>query len=428
MDATLSRPNLSRLLAADRTDCRFAAFVLSSLIYAVYGEPTPDRFGWAEIFVGVLLVYAAGIGAALSCLRFQTAGLCLWQNTGKIFLIYGMVVPVSVGIIKANDPLLIVRDVIPFVFIFIPLFFGPLIWKKEVYGAVTCRVLVFIGLMFSLRAIMPALSGSSGGGNWLTFALSDPAYLVNAPTVLFSAILLSGLAGKSIYQAVSFRSFVRSGIFLALAAVPFATMVLLTQRAGLGLIAVSFFFLSCIALVRSPAKAVAPLLLSGGILFIFGDDIQAILHLFAMKTSLVGLNMRMQEAVAVLDLLNSSLRDTLFGTGWGGTLKSPAVAGMDVNFTHSLITTYLLKTGIIGTIFVIVYLAGLANTLFRILFHNPVLAVALAAPFFIDVFLYASFKSLDFGLILLLIAAQQNRLSSMSKGAINAVSNSGGDR
>jgi hypothetical protein len=41
--------------------------------------------------------------------------------------------------------------------------------------------------------------------------------------------------------------------------------------------------------------------------------------------------------------------------------------------------------------------------LIRLVFREPVIGLALAAPIFIDVFLYASFKSLDFGLMLLLI-------------------------
>jgi hypothetical protein len=49
------------------------------------------------------------------------------------------------------------------------------------------------------------------------------------------------------------------------------------------------------------------------------------------------------------------------------------------------------------------YLFRLGVLLTRLMRVEPLLAAALAGPLLIDVFLYASFKSLDFGLLLLLI-------------------------
>ncbi len=60
------------------------------------------------------------------------------------------------------------------------------------------------------------------------------------------------------------------------------------------------------------------------------------------KTELVGVNMRWQEAAAVFDRLGDNFWAILFGRGWGATVASPAVGGMTVNFTHSLLTSYWL--------------------------------------------------------------------------------------
>ena len=49
------------------------------------------------------------------------------------------------------------------------------------------------------------------------------------------------------------------------------------------------------------------------------------------------------------------------------------------------------------------YLFRLGSIILELLFYRPVIALALAGPFLIDIFLYASFKSLDFGLVLLLV-------------------------
>ena len=53
---------------------------------------------------------------------------------------------------------------------------------------------------------------------------------------------------------------------------------------------------------------------------------------------------------------------------------------------------------------VALYLLTLGAGIWRILWVYPVGALAVAGPFLIDITLYASFKSLDFGLLLALIA------------------------
>ncbi len=85
-------------------------------------------------------------------------------------------------------------------------------------------------------------------------------------------------------------------------------------------------------------------------------------------------------------------------------VQSPAVGGLTVNFTHSFLTTYWLKTGLCGLALALLYLARLGRMLASIAPRRPLLAGAMAGPLLIDVTLYASFKSLDFGLVLLLIA------------------------
>ncbi|HEY0901002.1 MAG TPA: hypothetical protein VGD95_02655, partial [Micavibrio sp.] len=94
----------------------------------------------------------------------------------------------------------------------------------------------------------------------------------------------------------------------------------------------------------------------------------------------------------------------LWGQGWGAGLVSPAVGPDMVNYTHNLFTTYLLKGGLVAVALVFIYLVGLCRGLWPLIWAHPVRALAVAAPFFIDITLYASFKSLDFGLLLLLIA------------------------
>ena len=53
------------------------------------------------------------------------------------------------------------------------------------------------------------------------------------------------------------------------------------------------------------------------------------------------------------------------------------------------------------------YLFALFKKVWGLILTQPALALALTAPFLIDVFLYASYKSLDFGMLLLLIGTCQ---------------------
>ncbi len=115
------------------------------------------------------------------------------------------------------------------------------------------------------------------------------------------------------------------------------------------------------------------------------------------------INMRWAEASAVIHEISASLPTMIFGKGWGATIASPAVGGVTVNFTHCLLTTYWLKTGLVGLFLALLYLFHIGVLLMRLLKVNPVMAVALGGPLAIDVLLYASFKSLDFGLVLLLV-------------------------
>ena len=116
------------------------------------------------------------------------------------------------------------------------------------------------------------------------------------------------------------------------------------------------------------------------------------------------MNMRSAEWASVWAEVSAHPINLLSGKGWGATFSSPAVADIDVNFTHGLLSSLLLKTGLIGLVLGVVYLGMLGRSGLKMFKMCPVIIIALGSPILIDVFLYASFKSLDFGLLLLLFA------------------------
>ena len=134
---------------------------------------------------------------------------------------------------------------------------------------------------------------------------------------------------------------------------------------------------------------------------LFGE----VFELFLLKSERVGVNMRFEELRAVWGAISVHPLSVLFGLGWGAHFSSPAVADIDVQFTHGLLSSALLKTGIIGLLLHAAFIISLLKMLCVHFRKHVVFAVALGGPVLIDVFLYASFKSLDFGLVLMLIPA-----------------------
>jgi hypothetical protein len=337
---------------------------------------------------------------------FYPAGAA-WQKAAQRLALYGLTIPVLGGLVCGASPAAMLRDIVPFLFLLLPLFAGTLIAARESCRRLLTASTVMAGLIFAFRVVAPVIEGQEAHG--------DPLYLANAPTVLFAGLLLTGLAGRELWRGATLYRVCRAAALAATAFLPLAAMALTLQRASLGMMvlyAAVFLFLS---LLRHPARAALPLL-AAAILIVAGWEAAApVLHAAAEKTTLVGVNMRWQEALAVFDRLSDSFLPLLFGRGWGATVASPAVGGMTVGFTHSLITSYWLKTGLCGLVLVLLYLFQMALLLAGFLPVRSLLAAAVALPLLIDVTLYASFKSLDFGLILLLIPLWADKVATKSR-------------
>jgi hypothetical protein len=230
-------------------------------------------------------------------------------------------------------------------------------------------------------------------------------YFSNAPTVLFAALFVWGLGAQKFVTSSFGRGFLIF-IFCAVATIFICLPVAMTaQRASLGYAALYIVVMAALSFARAPYRMAGMVALSVLALLPFVPAFAEVIDVLLQKTRLVGFNARAQEFSAVWDTVTSSPWSVLFGMGWGGTFESPAVAGIRVNYTHSLLSSLILKTGIAGLLLGGTYLLGLSRLLWRGMRQNPVLGFALAGPFLIDVLFYASFKSFDFGLILLLISA-----------------------
>jgi hypothetical protein len=200
---------------------------------------------------------------------------------------------------------------------------------------------------------------------------------------------------------------IRSACFVVAAAcfvfVPLLAMAFTLQRASLGWAGLSFLVFGAVGCWRAPLRMLVFLPLAGVLLFFRHDQVFTVFELLSHKTAIYGVNKRGMEMAAVWREISGTPLSMIFGTGWGGTFESPAVGGARINFTHSFISATMLKTGFAGLFFAVAYMSGFFVQVYRLLSRDIILTMALAGPLFIDVFLYASYKWLDFGLLLLLI-------------------------
>ena len=365
------------------------ALLLAIVLYGAFGSPTPDHPGVFEAALAALLFVSVGVSGLWLSLRLNLAAP-LWVVTGQALFVFGLTVPLIGGVVGGHDLSMIARDMAAFIFVVLPLFFI----RQSSFTPVLYAVMG-LGLLFALRSYFDLPYVASGHALF---------YLANAPTVLFAAIAFAGFAIDGFVRRFSVSSIFRAAALLGLSALCLLPMIETQQRASLGAFVMSIGLLLLVLLWRRPRRSSFVLVAVLGAAFAYSGQLLGVFEDLSRKTALVGVNMRAEEWAAVWQEVSSSPMSVIFGRGWGAMFSSPAVADITVNYTHGLASSLLLKTGLMGLALGMTYLFLLGKDLYPLFKKSPVLSVSLAVPVVIDVFLYASFKSLDFGLMLLLMS------------------------
>lgn len=385
----------------------FLFFALAIVIYALLGSPTPDNPGLVEIIVAALLILAVGTGGLRGVVDLRLERTVFLKGLQILFLC-GLILPTVSAVYYGNDTMLIARDLAAFAFIGLPLFLSEKYAANETVSRLLPFLAVFAGIAFALRTLIPAFN--------IWIPQDELLYLSNSPLALFAGVFLGGVLWNSLL-APTRKTVVISLLCLAALAVLVAAMLLDVQRATIAAIFVTIAILALFSLVASPRRAALPIviLLSLAVLLypLFSETAQVI----AQKTAAVGLNMRTQEALAVFNALAAEPESLFIGRGWGSVFSSPAVAGLDVNYTHSFLTTMALKGGLIMLGLSLLAVLTALYEIFLIFQRDRVQGLSLFWPLVIPVLLYASHKSLDFGVILLLIGVWSTRLQALRTAA-----------
>lgn len=362
---------------------RHVSMALAFGLYAVFSSPTPDIYRFTELAIFILLIFSV---------KLHIGNM---PGSGIILLIYGLSVPFITSLVKGYDFFLILRDFIPFLFLLMPLFFQ---YQNKQDRNFLVWLAAGIGFAFALRSLL-AFGPRLWSPSLWSGAPPDLLYLANSPEVLFSSVWLGALA------FTSHRNIVLRLLFFILAVVSAWAMAAAMQRASLAYIALCgaiSFFVSC---YQKPVKAFALFLmiLCGG--FILWPVISDIFLQLSIKTHLVGLNSRSEEVKAVINQLAASPWNFIFGLGWGAEIENPAVGGLRVGYTHSLASALLLKSGLLGLSLFLLYGFYMLKNAWPDLIEDKRYLFALAGPLLIGFLLYASYKSIGYGLLLLILAS-----------------------
>lgn len=403
----------------------------------VIGSPMPPTITWLEITMGCGLLIG-GIFLAGSVIRQvhqqNTAKWCLGLSALLFFL------PLCAGLMRGHAWSDMARDVIPLLFLLaVPIL---LIYSTQAHDKIALRklvtsALVFVGICTAITFFVGAISlfGSTskmlstitGGlaqfdalhGTQVTQVtqILQPSEIerynkisviflkLYDPAMLFAAIFLGSWG--VVLMMESWRRWL-PGLILACmgATIAYGFMIV-------GLRAYTVFFALAILTVsltkwreRGMYTRLFPVILVACV--VLWPQIQSILQLLWVKQQAVGTNGKAEEWWAVITTIYASPQSLLFGIGWGGVFENP-ILGKTTRFTHSMLSFYLLKTGIIG-LGILLTVIGLLLLHFQKIrsrghwdITGLILLVSCIPPLLIGALFQPTYKMLSYGLILALL-------------------------
>lgn len=401
-------------------------FIAALLLYPTISNPFPSNIGIAEILIGFLFVLSIDYNYLLPLdprpfsLKFD------YLAPLQIILFILLFIPTLVIIISSKFTLSdYIRDVVPFLYIFIPYFYYSLIYSEFKWYLCLPWIISLMGSILSFRYLY-AIYAAHGLAPFLSIGNAsyrdDLLYLTYDSSAHFSAIFL--LSSSTLL--ISKRKYVLSTLVFLLGMLSFLGNLLVAQRAPTFLTIFSVFIFLVITFARSKKTYFITLALFGfSILLImsiqFNDLLSTLLFdseklpIFSKlleKQEKFGLNSKDSELYTVLGIVLSSATNLLFGIGWGSVFQDPIIPEVEVSFTHSAFTYFLLKTGLLGLVCFIAYLfiifkSFFGNSIFRLpttnefMTHKTLVFLSALPAIIIGVFFQVSYKTLSFGVVLL---------------------------
>lgn len=368
------------------TPWQAVAFLCGMLFYALFSSPTPESMGTAEGFIAICFL-----------LSLQPTNM-LSRPFEAICLLCAIVIPTLTGFIIGNDVRDMSRDIVALSFFFLPLLYGERIAQTNIPFQ---KTLAACGVIFAIRTIIPYQDILMTPSLWGNGPPADLMYLANSPEVLFA-----GLTGvRLLFKELMEGAYQKMIVPLCLIFIPLLAMFLMMQRAGIAAMCFAGIFYAGRLLYVRPLQGLIFMCISALTLIPTFMMWAELFQSLWQKNRMVGENGRFAEWAAILRLMQAHFMSLFFGFGWGARFEDPAVGGLSVTYTHSLLSFLMLKTGGVGACVILLgvcagALRGLEKGVNRLKWAIIADYLPVFLPLFISVFLYANYKSLGFGLIL----------------------------
>lgn len=367
------------------------ALIAAALLHGMFSSPAPKALGIAEILIAVGLCIAA-----MPRLPNFLDAQFLRQHPDCLAWLWLLLIPLFIALISGNDGRDVSRDVMAICFLGLPVLVGGIDQK---YLKKFALALAAGGAMIALRYWII----TDGFSAFRNLKHGDSLlYLALDPLVLFAAIYFPiQLIEIWFSERRRIHKILLCLICMAAAILCWGALSGMMMR---GAIALGIFALSFYAL-RHWQRPFIPIIMAAvaiAVIVVFFEPIARFMESLAEKTQHVGLNARDAEFAAIWNIQAADPLAFLFGQGWGATYASPAVGGYFVNYSHSALGFYFLKTGVIGVLILGFYLWRAFLPLRE---SRSSLLFAVVPPLVLSFTLYTSYKFLGCGLLLLLLVS-----------------------
>lgn len=378
------------------------------LVYSFGSSTTPDKIGASELLIGLLLCTVALGTPILNILALKSIGAGAYKKTIPPYLyvaiVYLLSVPVMVAALRGYTLNDIIRDYIPLLFLFLPVFLIPHVKQYDVWLIRVLGGLSVVGVVFSFRHFFfsEKLIVEIGRANF-----ADSILLPQDPGVQFSLFFLALL----VIKLVESKKYFFAALVMSFLTLPFLAELSILARAPLGLVIVMVIitFVNKLIVKRDLKLLLFMFMLFVGVSLFEGSTaisvIQTGFDRVLQKQEERGDNSaRKLELNAVVDKTTSSAPQLLFGEGWGGVFVNP-VHGRTVRYVHNFFGYFFLKTGSIGLLMVCVYMFWFFHMLFSVFKEQTswYIALPVLGVLIIDLFFEVSYKGLTFGVVMFLI-------------------------
>jgi len=368
------------------------------VLYGLLSAPAPQSIRWVEVAVGLLILSGTGLRETARPVLGGTDDEETGGRVGAFALLWLTWIPLLRGVFLGAEPERVIRDLVPLGFLLSSAVLVPVLLRADRRAReLLAWAAALAGLLFTLRW------GRRVDWSAAEIILTDGRdYLLNAPFVLFAAVF-------PIARALDFLSRGKHPS-LALGATAGGIVCLIAPAAVVHraafIVAPTALAIACLGPTRRSRRLLGALVLAGvAAAFAVGPDAAKMVGDAVEKSRQVGLNARVEEAVAVIERASASPVSLFLGDGWGALLADPAVGDWRVAYTHTALSYFLFKTGLFGVAALSAWFGTLVRPIVRALFRDPALVAAALGPILAALTVQSAFKYLDTGILLALVLA-----------------------